>query len=59
MVGSVCYFSVTNLWYPRIMCLTCGCGQPTNKHGEKTLDIANKKYAVKPLATPKKKKKKK
>ena len=41
------------------MCLTCGCGQPTNKHGEKTLDIANKKYAAKPLATPKKKKKKK
>jgi hypothetical protein len=41
------------------MCLTCGCGQPTNKHKEKTLDIANKKYAAKPLATPKKKKKKK
>lgn len=40
------------------MCLTCGCGQPFNKHGEKTLDAANEKYAPKPLATPSKKKKK-
>jgi hypothetical protein len=38
------------------MCSTCGCGQPKNKHGEKTLAIANKKYASKPKAKPKKKK---
>jgi len=41
------------------MCLTCGCGQPFNKHGKKTLDTANQKYAAKPLIQPKKKKKKK
>jgi len=26
------------------MCATCGCGMPKNKHGQKTLDKANKKY---------------
>jgi len=39
------------------MCATCGCGQPKNKHGEKTLAAANKKYA-KTKKTAKKKKKK-
>lgn len=29
------------------MCATCGCGQPKNKHGEKTLAAANKKFAKK------------
>ena len=27
------------------MCATCGCGAPKNKHGEKTLAAANKKYS--------------
>jgi hypothetical protein len=27
------------------MCSTCGCGQPKNKHGMKTLAGANKKFA--------------
>lgn len=27
------------------MCATCGCGRPKDKHGEKTLAMANKKYA--------------
>lgn len=27
------------------MCATCGCGRPKDKHGEKTLASANKKYA--------------
>lgn len=35
------------------MCATCGCGMPKNKHGQKTLAAANKKYAK-----PKKKKNK-
>jgi hypothetical protein len=26
------------------MCATCGCGKPKDKHGEKTLAAANKKY---------------
>ena len=39
------------------MCTTCGCGQPKNKHGMKTLKAANKKFAAK-KATPKKDKKK-
>jgi hypothetical protein len=30
------------------MCATCGCGQPKNKHGQKTLAAANKKFAKKP-----------
>lgn len=30
------------------MCTTCGCKQPKNKHGEKTLAAANKKFAKKP-----------
>jgi len=29
------------------MCATCGCGQPKNKHGQKTLSAANKKFAAK------------
>jgi hypothetical protein len=29
------------------MCATCGCGQPKNKHGQKTLSAANKKFAKK------------
>lgn len=27
------------------MCATCGCMRPKDKHGEKTLAAANKKYA--------------
>lgn len=27
------------------MCATCGCGMPKNKHGEKSVAAANKKYA--------------
>jgi hypothetical protein len=27
------------------MCMTCGCGDPKNKHGMKTLAAANKKFA--------------
>ena len=45
------------------MCSTCGCGMPKNKHGQKTLDAANKKYAKKSDSKtedkPKKKPKKK
>lgn len=41
------------------MCATCGCGMPKNKHGEKSLSVANKKYAkTKKKAAPKKKEKK-
>ena len=29
------------------MCATCGCMKPKNKHGEKTLAAANKKFAKK------------
>jgi hypothetical protein len=29
------------------MCATCGCGAPKNKHGMKTLQAANKKFAKK------------
>ena len=29
------------------MCATCGCGAPKNKHGEKTLAAANKKFGKK------------
>ena len=29
------------------MCATCGCQAPKNKHGEKTLASANKKFAKK------------
>ncbi len=39
------------------MCTTCGCGMPKNKHGQKTLAAANKKFAKK--EAPKKKKEKK
>ena len=45
------------------MCSTCGCGKPHDKHGMKTLDAANKKYAKKSSSKtedkPKKKPKKK
>jgi hypothetical protein len=37
------------------MCTTCGCGQPKNKHGMKTLKAANKKFAAKKAAPAKKK----
>ncbi len=29
------------------MCATCGCMKPKDKHGEKTLAAANKKFAKK------------
>jgi hypothetical protein len=29
------------------MCATCGCGKPKDKHGMKTIEAANKKYAKK------------
>jgi hypothetical protein len=29
------------------MCSTCGCGKPQDKHGQKTIAAANKKYAKK------------
>lgn len=29
------------------MCSTCGCGMPMNKHGQKTLKEANKKFSKK------------
>ena len=28
----------------KVMCSTCGCGKPKDKHGMKTLTAANKKY---------------
>jgi hypothetical protein len=37
------------------MCATCGCMQPKNKHGKKTLKAANKAFAKK--ASPSKGKK--
>ena len=36
------------------MCSTCGCGRPKDKHGEKTLAKANKKYAPRPKVKKKK-----
>lgn len=33
------------------MCATCGCMKPKNKHGEKTLAAANKKFAKKGKCT--------
>jgi hypothetical protein len=41
------------------MCATCGCGMPKNKHGEKSLAAANKKYdkTKKKVAAKKAKKK--
>jgi len=36
------------------MCATCGCGAPKNKHGQKTISAANKKFAVKKTTTTKK-----
>jgi hypothetical protein len=35
------------------MCTTCGCGAPKNKHGQKTLAAANKKFAKKTTTTKK------
>jgi len=35
------------------MCATCGCKQPKNKHGMKTLAEANRKFAKKKPKTPK------
>jgi hypothetical protein len=32
------------------MCATCGCGAPKNKHGMKTVQAANKKFAAKKAA---------
>jgi len=29
------------------MCATCGCMKPKDKHGQKTLAAANKKFAKK------------
>jgi len=41
--------------YAWCMCSTCGCGRPKDKHGEKTIAAANKKYSkVKPKAKKKK-----
>ena len=37
------------------MCATCGCMKPKDKHGQKTLAAANKKFAKK--AAPAKTKK--
>ena len=38
------------------MCATCGCMQPKNKHGKKTLKAANKAFAKKATTkTPMKK----
>jgi len=31
--------------YHGIMCSTCGCGQPFNKHEAKDIQAANRKYA--------------
>lgn len=39
------------------MCATCGCMKPADKHGEKTLAAANKKYAKKKPVKKEKKKK--
>ena len=39
------------------MCATCGCGMPKNKHGMKTIEAANKKYAKKKSDKKKEKKK--
>lgn len=32
------------------MCATCGCMKPKDKHGMKTLQSANKKFAAKKVA---------
>ena len=44
------------------MCATCGCGDPKNKHGMKSVKAANKKFDKKSAtskAAPKKMGKKK
>ena len=41
------------------MCATCGCMKPKDKHGEKTLAAANKKFAKATSKSTKKKKDKK
>ncbi len=38
------------------MCATCGCMKPKDKHGMKTLQGANKKFAAKKAAPAKGKK---
>ena len=38
------------------MCATCGCGAPKNKHGMKTVQAANKKFAAKKAVPAKAKK---
>ena len=38
------------------MCATCGCMKPKDKHGMKTLQAANKKFAAKKAAPAKGKK---
>jgi len=38
------------------MCATCGCMKPKDKHGMKTLQAANKKFAIKKGAPMKNKK---
>lgn len=38
------------------MCATCGCMKPKDKHGMKTLQAANKKFAAKKAAPAKSKK---
>ena len=38
------------------MCATCGCVQPKNKHGMKSVQEANKKFAAKKAAPAKGKK---
>ena len=38
------------------MCATCGCMKPKDKHGMKTLQAANKKFAAKKAAPAKAKK---
>lgn len=35
------------------MCATCGCMKPKDKHGMKTLQAANKKFAAKKAAPAK------
>ena len=38
------------------MCATCGCMKPKDKHGMKTLQAANKKFAIKKSSPMKSKK---
>jgi hypothetical protein len=38
------------------MCASCGCGDPKNKHGLKSVKAANKKFAEKKTSPAKSKK---